>query len=67
MSEAERLAKLETRTEEQERRLQNIENKLDRLLEMANLGRGSIWLLLKVAAFVSAIGAAFAWAWEKIN
>jgi len=66
-NEAERVARLETRTDEQERRLANIEMKLDRLLEMANLGRGSIWLLLKVAAFVSAIGAALAWSWDKLN
>ena len=40
MSEVERLARLEARTEEQERRLQNIEHKLDRLLEMASMGKG---------------------------
>ena len=64
---AERLARLEARTEEQERRLQNIEHKLARLLEMASLGKGSLWMMLKFAAFLAAIGAAFAWTWEKIN
>ena len=67
MSEIERIAALEVKTQETERRLQNIENKLDKLLEMANIGRGSIWLLLKVAAFLAALGVAFSWAWEKIN
>lgn len=67
MSEAERLAKLETRTDEQERRLASIESKLDRLLEMAAIGKGSLWLLLKAATFMAALGAAFAWAWDKLN
>lgn len=67
MSDAERLARLETRTDEQERRLASIESKLDRLLEMAAIGKGSLWLLLKVATFLAAIGAAFAWCWDKIN
>ena len=67
MSEVERLARLEARTEEQERRLQNIEHKLDRLLEMASMGKGSLWMMLKVAAFLAAICAAFAWVWDKVN
>ena len=67
MSEGERLARLEARTEEQERRLQNIEHKLDRLLEMASMGKGSLWMMLKVAAFLAAICAAFAWTWERIH
>ena len=67
MSEAERITALEVKTQETERRLQNIENKLDRLLEMAAIGKGSIWLLLKVAAFLTAIGAGLAWVWDKIN
>jgi len=67
MSEVERLARLEARTEEQERRLQNIEHKLDRLLEMASMGKGSLWMMLKVAAFLAAICAAFAWTWDKVN
>ena len=67
MSDAERLARLETRTDEQERRLASIESKLDRLLEMAAIGKGSLWLLLKAATFLAAIGAAFAWCWDKIN
>lgn len=67
MSEAERITALEVKNQETERRLQNIENKLDRLLEMANIGRGSIWLLLKVAAFLTVLGAGFAWIWDKIN
>jgi len=67
MNEVERLAKLEARTDEQERRLASIESKLDRLLEMAAIGKGSLWLLLKAATFMAALGAAFAWIWDKIN
>ena len=64
---AERLARLEARTEEQERRLQNIEYKLDRLLEMASMGKGSLWLMLKMAGIIGAISATFAWAWDRLN
>jgi cell division protein ZapA (FtsZ GTPase activity inhibitor) len=67
MSESERVARLEAITDEQERRLASIESKLDRLLEMAAIGKGSLWLLLKAATFMAAIGAAFAWAWDKLN
>ncbi len=67
MSDSERLAKLEARTDEQERRLASIESKLDRLLEMAAIGKGSLWLLLKAATFMAALGAAFAWCWDKFN
>lgn len=67
MSDSERLAKLETRTDEQERRLASIESKLDKLLEMAAIGKGSLWLLLKAATFMAALAAAFAWCYDKIS
>ena len=67
MSEVERITALEVKNEETERRLQNIENKLDKLLEMAAIGKGSIWLLLKAATFLAALGAAFDWTWDKID
>jgi hypothetical protein len=67
MSENERLARLETRTDEQERRLESIEQKLDRLLEFSAYGKSSIRVLLMVGSVLAALGAVFAWAWDKIN
>ncbi len=68
MSEADaKIARLEARTDEQERRLASIEAKLDKLLELAAIGKGSIWLLLKIAGVLAGLGAAFAWCWDKIN
>jgi len=40
---------------------------LDKLLELAAIGKGSIWLLLKIAGVLAAFGAAFAWCWDKLN
>ena len=67
MSENERVARLETRTDEQERRLESIEQKLDRLLEFSAYGKSSIRVLLMVGSVLAALGAVFAWAWDKIN
>ncbi len=44
MTDTERLARLEARTDEQERRLERIEEKVDSLLELAAVGKGAGWL-----------------------
>ncbi len=62
-----KVARLEARTDEQERRLASIEAKLDKLLELAAIGKGSIWLLLKIAGVLAGLGAAFAWSWDKVH
>jgi hypothetical protein len=67
MSENERLARLETRTDEQERRLESIEQKLDRLLEFSAYGKSSIRVLLMVGSVLAALGAVVAWLFEKFN
>lgn len=67
MSEAERLAKLEARTDEQERRLTSIESKLDRLLEFSAYGKSSIRILLVVGSVLASAGAAVSWLFEKIS
>ncbi len=67
MSENERLARLETRTDEQERRLESIEQKLDRLLEFSAYGKSSIRVLLLVGSVLAALGAVVAWLFEKFN
>tara|TARA_S200002703_G_scaffold154437_1_gene157204 strand:- start:1559 stop:1762 length:204 start_codon:yes stop_codon:yes gene_type:complete len=67
MSENERLARLEARTDEQERRLESIEKKLDRLLEFSAYGKSSIRVLLLVGSVLAALGAVVAWLFEKFN
>jgi hypothetical protein len=67
MSDGERLARLEARTDEQERRLESIEKKLDRLLEFSAYGKSSIRVLLLVGSVLAALGAVFAWCIEKFN
>ena len=65
MTETERLARLEARTDEQERRLERIETKVDQLLEIAAVGKGAGWLLVKVGALIAAIAAAICWLLER--
>ena len=65
MTETERLARLEARTDEQERRLERIETKVDQLLEIAAVGKGAGWLLVKGGALIAAIAAAVSWLLER--
>ncbi len=65
MTETERLARLEARTDEQERRLERIETKVDQLLEIAAVGKGAGWLLVKVGALIAAIAATVSWLLER--
>ena len=65
MTETARLARLEARTDEQERRLERIETKVDQLLEIAAVGKGAGWLLVKVGALIAAIAAAVSWLLER--
>lgn len=67
MIDTERLARLEARTDEQERRLERIELKVDQLLEIAAVGKGAGWLLIKVGAVLAAVAAGVAWLVERIG
>ena len=67
MSDLERVARLEARADEQERRLQRIEIKLDQLLEMAALGKGAGWLLIKAGATIAALGAGIVYATDALK
>ena len=67
MTDTERLARLEARTDEQERRLERIETKVDQLLEIAAVGNGAGWLLIKVGAVLAAVAAGVAWLVEKLG
>ena len=61
MTDTERLARLEARTDEQERRLERIELKVDQLLEIAAIGKGAGWLLIKSGAVIAALAAGAVW------
>ncbi len=70
MSEAEtqaRIAALEQRNTDQERRLAVIELKLDKLIEYSAYGKSSIRILILVGSVLSAVAAAAAYVWDKIN
>lgn len=70
MSEAEtqaRIAALEQRNTDQERRLAVIELKLDKLIEYSAYGKSSIRILIMVGSVLSAVAAAAAYVWDKIN
>ena len=67
MTDTERLARLEARTDEQERRLERIEEKVDSLLELAAVGKGAGWLLIKAGAVLAAVAAGVAWLVEKLG
>ena len=67
MTDTERLARLEARTDEQERRLERIETNVDQLLEIAAVGKGAGWLLIKVGAVLAAVAAGVAWVVEKLG
>lgn len=63
-TDAERIAALETRVAGQETWLKDIDNKLDKIMEAINMGKGAGWLLVKFGAFLIVVGGAFAWLWE---
>ena len=70
MSEAEMkasIAALEQRNTDQERRLAVIEAKLDKLIEYSAYGKSSIRILLLVGSVLSAVAAAAAYVWDKVN
>ena len=65
--EVERLATLEAKTAEQERRLERIETKVDELLALAAAGKGLGWALVKIGAFLVALAGAAAWVAERLR
>jgi len=50
-----------------EARLESIEEKVQQILDAANMGKGAWWLVLKIGAVLSAFAAAFAWIWEHLR
>ena len=61
------IAALEQRNTDQEHRLAVIEAKLDKLIEYSAYGKSSIRILLLVGSVLSAVAAAAAYVWDKLN
>jgi hypothetical protein len=61
MTVEERLARLEERHDNSDRRLSSIERKVDELLQAAHMGKGAWFLLLRIGVVLSAIGGVLAW------
>lgn len=64
---AERVAVLETNAKAQDKKLEEIDKKLDRLLALANMGKGAWWMILKIGGFLSVLIGLAAWAWQHIH
>lgn len=65
--EHERLAKLEAIYTLLDISVQNIECKVDKLVAMANIGRGAFWMLIKAGGFIIALCGAIAWVFDHIG
>ena len=59
-----RLAESEQRLET---RLESIEEKVQLILDAANMGKGAWWLVLKAGAILSALIAVSSWVFEKLS
>lgn len=65
MTVEERIARLETRADLNEKWLASIDKKVDELLALANAGKGAGWMLVKVGATIAAIVGIGAWFADK--
>jgi len=70
----ERVARLETIAEGQDEKVDRLEvnvaalsAKADQIIAYAQWGRGAVWAVLKIAGFLSAIGVAIAWLYDKFS
>lgn len=48
-------------------RFDRLEEKVQQLLDAANMGKGAWWLALKIGGLMTVIGAAAAWVVQKIG
>jgi len=69
----ERVARLEAMAESQDEKTDRLEvnvaalsAKADQIIAYAQWGRGAVWAVLKVAGFLSAIGVAIAWLYDRL-
>lgn len=69
----ERVARLETLVESLDEKADRLEAndaalsaKADQIIAYAQWGRGAVWAVLKIAGFLSAIGVAIAWLYDRL-
>lgn len=60
------VGRLEGRVDGLEGRLQSIEEKVDRLLAAAHMGRGAWGAVLRIGGMLVMLAGAFAWIWDHI-
>jgi hypothetical protein len=65
MTPEERIAKLEAKVEGVESWVKSIDEKMDKLLEAAAMGKGAWWAILKVGGIAVALASAGAWIWSN--
>lgn len=62
----ERIARLEARTDGIDAWLKSIDEKVDRLLTAADMGRGAWWAILRVGGVVLLIVTAAGWLFDRL-
>lgn len=55
------------RDKKTDERLDRIEQKVQQLLDAANMGKGAWWMALKVGGFMTGVGAAAHWVFERVR
>jgi len=63
----ERIAALEAKVEGQERWLRSIDDKLDTVIAAMNMGKGAWYLLLKIGALITVVGAGISWLGDRLH
>lgn len=63
--ERDRLAKVEQKVADMEPWLRDIDDKLDRLIAAANMGKGAWWALLKLGGLLVLIAGAIGWLYDR--
>ena len=65
--ERERLARVEQKVADMEPWLREIDDKLDRLIAAANMGRGAWWAVLKLGGVLVLAAGALAWLHDRLR
>lgn len=65
--ERDRLVRLEAKHEQLEEWMASISKKLDEVRLVAHMGKGALWIMLKLGAVALALAGAGAWAFEKFH
>lgn len=63
--ERDRLVVLETKFSQIEESMAAMDEKLDKLVAAANMGKGAWWLLLKIGGVLTVVGGAGAWLYDR--